>query len=62
MIWHIIFDKRIEKDYKTVVFQIWKYWMDIGNKINFETAGGECGEIFRGYFYERSKLLFKESV
>jgi len=43
-----LFDKMMEKDYKTVVFQIREYWMDIGHKQDFETADGEYGEIFWG--------------
>ncbi|OGR20666.1 MAG: alcohol dehydrogenase [Desulfobacula sp. RIFOXYA12_FULL_46_16] len=43
-----MFDKMMEKDYKTVVFQIREYWMDIGHKRDFETADGEYGEIFWG--------------
>ncbi|SDT85643.1 nucleotidyltransferase family protein [Desulfobacula phenolica] len=43
-----LFDKMMEKDYKTVVFQIREYWMDIGHKRDFETADGEFGEIFWG--------------
>lgn len=42
------FDKMMEKDYKTVVFQIREYWMDIGHHRDFETADGEYGEIFWG--------------
>ena len=43
-----LFDKMMEKDHKTVVFQIREYWMDIGHKRDFETADGEYGEIFWG--------------
>jgi len=41
-----LFDKMMEKDDKTVVFQIREYWMDVGHKRDFETADGEYGEIF----------------
>ncbi|WP_286819260.1 nucleotidyltransferase family protein [Desulfobacter sp. UBA2225] len=43
-----LFDRMMEKDYKTVIFQIREYWMDIGHKRDFETADGEYGEIFWG--------------
>jgi dTDP-glucose pyrophosphorylase len=43
-----LFDKMMGEDYKTVVFQIREYWMDIGHKRDFETADGEYGEIFWG--------------
>jgi dTDP-glucose pyrophosphorylase len=41
-----LFDCMMQKKYKTVVFQIREYWMDIGHKRDFETADGEYGEIF----------------
>jgi len=43
-----LFDKTMEENLKTVVFQIREYWMDIGHKRDFETAEGEYGEIFWG--------------
>ncbi len=43
-----LFDRMMKKDYKTVIFQIREYWMDIGHKRDFETADGEYGEIFWG--------------
>ncbi len=43
-----LFDKMMGKDYKTVIFHIREYWMDIGHKADFETADGEFGEIFWG--------------
>ena len=43
-----LFDKMMAKDYKTVIFQIREYWMDIGHKKDFEIADGEYGEIFWG--------------
>ncbi|MCK5099982.1 MAG: nucleotidyltransferase family protein, partial [Desulfobacteraceae bacterium] len=43
-----LFDNMMEKDYKTVIFQIREYWMDIGHKKDFEIADGEYGEIFWG--------------
>ena len=43
-----LFDDMMEKDYKTVIFQIREYWMDIGHKKDFEIADGEYGEIFWG--------------
>jgi dTDP-glucose pyrophosphorylase len=43
-----LFDSMMAKDYKTVIFQIREYWMDIGHKRDFETADGEYGEIFWG--------------
>lgn len=41
-----LFDKMMEEDYKSVIFQIREYWMDIGHKGDFEVADGEYGEIF----------------
>ncbi len=41
-----LFDKIMDKDYKTIIFQIREYWMDIGHKNDFEVAQGEYGEIF----------------
>ncbi len=43
-----LFDGMMKKDYKTVIFQIREYWMDIGYKKDFEIADGEYGEIFWG--------------
>ena len=43
-----LFDEMMRKDYKTVIFQIREYWMDIGHKKDFEIADGEYGEIFWG--------------
>ncbi len=43
-----LFDKMMEKDYKSVIYQIREYWMDAGHKKDFETADGEYGEIFWG--------------
>ncbi|MCK5541286.1 MAG: nucleotidyltransferase family protein [Desulfobacterales bacterium] len=43
-----LFDNMMEKDHKTVIFQIREYWMDIGHKKDFEIADGEYGEIFWG--------------
>ena len=40
-----LFEKMMEKDYKTVVFQIREYWMDIGHKRDFETAEGDYSEM-----------------
>ena len=41
-----LFDSMMAQAYKTVIFQIQEYWMDIGHKKDFETADGEYGEIF----------------
>ena len=41
-----LFESMVEKDYKSVIFQIREYWMDIGHKRDFEVADGEYGEIF----------------
>ena len=41
-----LFDEIMGKDYKTMIFQIREYWMDIGHKKDFELAEGEYGEIF----------------
>lgn len=41
-----LFDVMMGKDYKSVIFQIREYWMDIGHKKDFEMADGEFGEIF----------------
>lgn len=41
-----LFDSMLEKDKKTVVFQIQEYWMDIGHKRDFEVADTDYGDIF----------------
>ncbi len=41
-----LFDSMLEKDMKSVIFQIREYWMDIGHKRDFEIAEGDYGEIF----------------
>ena len=41
-----LFEKMMRNDYKSVIFQIREYWMDIGHKRDFEVADGEYGEIF----------------
>ncbi len=41
-----LFEKIMDGDYKTTIFQIREYWMDIGHKRDFEIAEGEYGEIF----------------
>ncbi len=41
-----LFDEIMGRDYKTIIFQIREYWMDIGHKRDFELAEGEYGEIF----------------
>ncbi len=41
-----LFDNIMAKNYKTIIFQIREYWMDIGHKNDFEIAEGEYGEIF----------------
>ncbi len=41
-----LFDKIMGKDYKTIIFQIREYWMDIGHKRDFEVAEVEYEDIF----------------
>ncbi len=41
-----LFQKMMDQNYKTMIFQIREYWMDIGHKRDFEAAEGEYGEIF----------------
>lgn len=41
-----LFNKVIEKKYRTAAFPIREYWMDIGQVDDFEKAKGEFGEVF----------------
>ena len=41
-----LFNIMLEKEQKTVVFQIQEYWMDIGHKRDFEVADTDYGDVF----------------
>jgi dTDP-glucose pyrophosphorylase len=41
-----LFEKLIQQNQETAVFLVNEYWMDIGQRDDFERANGEFGEVF----------------
>jgi len=41
-----LFMKLVALHHETIVFPIREYWLDIGNKVDFEQAIGDFSEVF----------------